>query len=225
MATERTSRAEDRLLSGMLLKQVLQVYLEKGEAVQRILRDMVHIVNAGDATTEERNAALLTIAETMLPDAQMPEGITLAQVLRAEKSIEAGRFRTHRQVKDRLASKERGKVEGMYDQALHLLVRFGGVFKAWEMESLPLPPLLKDLLQFANQLADYARSSSDALERLAQSLADVSLQVRATQLCASLGIRVEDLSPAMREVLGIECCATPLQEAPGGDGGNNDVRA
>ena len=62
----------------------------------------------GDLPADARSSVEIT-ADSMrayfapLLAARMPKGISLEQVLRAEEGIDKGRFRTHQQIKARLA--------------------------------------------------------------------------------------------------------------------------
>jgi len=66
--TKGNDRAPDaNLITSRMFAQVFQAYLECSDEVQAALREMVGIVNAADATEDEREAALATIAEALFP--------------------------------------------------------------------------------------------------------------------------------------------------------------
>lgn len=64
--TVRKGVSSDRLASEWFA-QVFQAYAECSDEVQAAIRDMVKVINAEDATDDEREAALSTIQEALFP--------------------------------------------------------------------------------------------------------------------------------------------------------------
>lgn len=60
-------RPDGNRIASELFAQVFQAYLECSDEVQSAIRDMVEVVNAGDATDEERFAAVSTMTEALFP--------------------------------------------------------------------------------------------------------------------------------------------------------------
>jgi predicted XRE-type DNA-binding protein len=58
---------DGNLIASQLFAQVYQAFLECSDKVQKAIQDMVQIVNAPDATADEREAALETMAEALFP--------------------------------------------------------------------------------------------------------------------------------------------------------------
>jgi predicted XRE-type DNA-binding protein len=55
------------LIASRLFADVFQAFLECSDEIQGAIRDMVKIVHSDDATTDEREGALATIAEALFP--------------------------------------------------------------------------------------------------------------------------------------------------------------
>jgi predicted XRE-type DNA-binding protein len=67
VANQKTMKNDPGLVASKMFADVFQAYLECSDEVQAAIRDMVKIVNAPDATPEEQEAALGTIAEALFP--------------------------------------------------------------------------------------------------------------------------------------------------------------
>jgi DNA-binding XRE family transcriptional regulator len=64
--TEHKSISADRLTS-VMFANVFQAYLECSDEVQAAIKEMVQVINADDATYDEREAAIATISEALFP--------------------------------------------------------------------------------------------------------------------------------------------------------------
>lgn len=62
-----TKKSDGNRIASQVFAQTLQAYLECSDDVQAVIRDMAVVYNAPDATEEEREAALSTIAEALFP--------------------------------------------------------------------------------------------------------------------------------------------------------------
>lgn len=60
-------RADSRLVASRAFADVFRAYLECSDQAQEAIREMIEIVNDPDATDEEAEAALFTIAEALFP--------------------------------------------------------------------------------------------------------------------------------------------------------------
>jgi len=60
-------KTDGNLIASQMFAQVYQAFLECSDDVQKAVQDMVQIVNAPDATVDEREAALETMAEALFP--------------------------------------------------------------------------------------------------------------------------------------------------------------
>ena len=70
MATVRETKVrthDGNLIASRAFADAFQAYLECGDEIQAAIREMVKIVHSADATTEEREAALATVAEALFP--------------------------------------------------------------------------------------------------------------------------------------------------------------
>lgn len=63
----RVDTRDAELIASEAFARVFRAYIECSEAAQEAIRDMVEIVNDPEATADERDAALLTIAEALFP--------------------------------------------------------------------------------------------------------------------------------------------------------------
>lgn len=68
--TERTERRDAQVIASRAFADVFHGYMECSDAVQGAIRDMVEIINDPKSTSEEIDAALLTIAEALFPSHQ-----------------------------------------------------------------------------------------------------------------------------------------------------------
>jgi len=64
---KRESRPDANLASSQFFAQLMHAYRECSDEVQSAIDEMVDIVNDADATEEDKNAALSTIAEALFP--------------------------------------------------------------------------------------------------------------------------------------------------------------
>jgi len=62
-----TKKNDGNRIASQVFAQTFQAYLECSDNVQAVIRDMSNIYNATDASEEEREAAVSTIAEAMFP--------------------------------------------------------------------------------------------------------------------------------------------------------------
>ena len=58
---------DGNLVASKVFADVFQAYLECSDEIQAAIRDMVQVVNSPDAIQDEREAALVTIAEALFP--------------------------------------------------------------------------------------------------------------------------------------------------------------
>ena len=65
--SDRANRSDAEVIASRAFADVFRAYLECSDAVQEVIRDMVEIVNDPEATAEEIDAAVLTIAEALFP--------------------------------------------------------------------------------------------------------------------------------------------------------------
>jgi len=63
----RVDSRDAELIASEAFARVFRAYIECSDAAQEAIRDMVEIVNDPETTTDERDAALLTIAEALFP--------------------------------------------------------------------------------------------------------------------------------------------------------------
>jgi lambda repressor-like predicted transcriptional regulator len=63
----KRSKNDGNLIASRMFAQVFEAYLECSDEVQAAIRDMVRVANAPDATNDEREAAIVTIAEALFP--------------------------------------------------------------------------------------------------------------------------------------------------------------
>lgn len=70
LAAKRGKKLDGNLMTSQVFAQMFHAYLECNDEVQSAIRDMVEIVNAPDATEDEKEAATLTIAEALFPSHQ-----------------------------------------------------------------------------------------------------------------------------------------------------------
>jgi lambda repressor-like predicted transcriptional regulator len=115
METKTRSRDIDpELMTSRMFAQVFQAYVECTEEIQRLVRDMVEIVNDPSATEDEKHMACSTIAEALFPSrhgGQLGVDLEEAERLDAEHS---------REVKDVHASMDRQE-EHFADRVLSLM--------------------------------------------------------------------------------------------------------
>src|SRR5262249_41253342 len=71
-AIQKRNKKDGNLIASHMFAEMFHTYLECGDEVQAAIRDMVAVVNAPDATKEECDAALASIAEALLPS--KPDG-------------------------------------------------------------------------------------------------------------------------------------------------------
>jgi lambda repressor-like predicted transcriptional regulator len=64
---KRVGVPESEKLLSKLFADVFQSYLECSDEVQEAIRDMVAVIKSPDATEEERESAVITIAEALFP--------------------------------------------------------------------------------------------------------------------------------------------------------------
>lgn len=65
--TRRSIRRDGNLMVSQTFAQCLNVFRECSDAVQRVVLEMATICDDPDATADEREAALATIAEALFP--------------------------------------------------------------------------------------------------------------------------------------------------------------
>jgi lambda repressor-like predicted transcriptional regulator len=63
---ERPQNDSD-LIASRMFADVFQAYMECSDEIQQAIREMVDIVHSVDATEDERDAAIVTIAEALFP--------------------------------------------------------------------------------------------------------------------------------------------------------------
>jgi predicted XRE-type DNA-binding protein len=89
-ATKLGRRGKPELIASQQFAQVFQAYLECSDAVQSSIRELVEIVNDSDATREEVDAALSTIAEALFPSCHNGMlGVDLESAERIDKEGES----------------------------------------------------------------------------------------------------------------------------------------
>ena len=64
---KRSKQLDGNMMASQMFANVFRTYLECSDEVQAAIRDMVEIVNDPEATNDEENAAILTIAEALFP--------------------------------------------------------------------------------------------------------------------------------------------------------------
>lgn len=62
-----TTQLDGNRIASESFAKVFQAYLECSTAVQEVIRDMVEVINADDATGEEKDAAVSTLADALFP--------------------------------------------------------------------------------------------------------------------------------------------------------------
>lgn len=65
--TKARIQNDGNVIASRLFADVFQAYLECSNEIQAAIREMVDIVHSDDATEDEREAAVITIAESLFP--------------------------------------------------------------------------------------------------------------------------------------------------------------